>query len=98
MFAGSETFHFLSHSKLHIDDVRGDILTRRLGTQPSRRNVFRHTHAHPNAHTLTHTLKASPARGVEMLVSPEMPVQTLSSPFTHTHTHTRDKRADKWMR
>lgn len=47
---------FSFYSKLHIDDVRGDILTRRLGTQPSRRNVFRYTHRH----TCTH--KASPAQ------------------------------------
>lgn len=36
-----------------------------------------HTHQH------TREPKASPAGGVEMLVSLEMPVETLSSPFTH---------------
>lgn len=74
-----------SFSKLHIDDVRSDISTRRLGNQPSRKNVFRHTH--------THTQTASPAWGVERPVSLEMPVEMLNSLFTHYLA----KRQESWQ-
>lgn len=52
-------------------------------------NAHTHIHSRTNAHIGAHKQKASPDRGVEILVSLEMPVETLSSPFTHTHTHSR---------
>lgn len=90
MFARTEKFYFLSPPDCTL--MMSGVINRPGGWEPNPRGVFRRTYAH----VLMHTLKASPAGGAEMLVSLEMPVETLRSPFTHRAAG--DKRADKWKR
>ncbi len=93
MFAGSEMFHFLSPPNCTLM-MSGEIY-RPADWEPNP-PAGMHLDTHIHAHPLTNALKASTAGGVEMLVSLEMPVETLSFPFTQRTA--RDKRADKWMR
>lgn len=83
MFAGSETFHFLSPN---YTLMMSGVIYRQGGWETNpRERMFLDTH--------THTQTASPAWGVEMPVSLEMPVEMLNSLFTHYLA----KRQESWQ-